>query len=118
MVLIGCDKKKKLDWPMGVVISLLPGIDNCVRVVKLKTAMGELTRPVQRVYPLEVSSEDPLLFGHGESKEVKTTSRKNDTSTEVERIVTTKSGRRGRKPVKYELRFCTFMLQLKDRLGI
>ena len=86
-MLIGCDKKKKLDWPMGVVISLLPGIDNCVRVVKLKTAMGELTRPVQRVYPLEVSSEDPLRFCRGEAKEVKTTSRKNDTSSEVERIV-------------------------------
>ena len=35
VVLIGCDNKKKLDWPMGVVISFLPGIDNCVRVVKL-----------------------------------------------------------------------------------
>jgi len=50
VVLIGCDNKKKLDWPIGVVVSLLPGIDNCIRVVKLKTAMGELTRPVQRIF--------------------------------------------------------------------
>jgi len=118
VVLIGCDNKKKLDWPMGVVISLLPGIDNCVRVVKLKMAMGELTQPVQWVYPLEVSSEDRLLFCRGETKEVKTTSRKNDTSSEVERIVTTISGRRVRKPEKYELWSCTFMMLLKNRLGI
>jgi len=64
--------------------------------------MGELTRQVQRAYPLEVSSEDTLLFCRGEEKEAKTTSRKNDTSSEVERIVTTKSGRRVRKPVKYD----------------
>jgi hypothetical protein len=97
-VLIGSDHKK-LNWPMGVVTSLLPGIDNHVRVVKLKTAMGELTRPV-RVYPLEVISEDPLVLCH---KEEKTTSRKYDSQSEVERLVITKSGRRVRKPVKYDL---------------
>lgn len=103
VVLIGCDNKKKLDWPMGVVTSLLPGSDNCVRVVKLKTALGKLTRPVQRVYPLEVSREDPHLFYSEKEKEVKPTRREDPFLPEEKEIVTTKSGRRVRKPGKYEL---------------
>jgi hypothetical protein len=97
VVLIGSDHKKKLNWPMGVVTSLLPGTDNRVRVVKLKTAMGELTRPV-RVYPLEIRSEDPLVF----RLEEKATSMEKDSPSKDERHVTTKSGRRVRKPVKYD----------------
>jgi hypothetical protein len=103
VVLIGSDHKKKLNWPLGVVTSLLPGIDNHVRVVKLKTAMGELTRQVQRVYPLEVSSEDPLVLCRKEKEKEKTTSREKESPSEVERRVMTKSGRRVKKPVKYDL---------------
>jgi hypothetical protein len=66
-----------------VVTSLLPGIENHVRVVKLKTATGELTRPVP-VYPLEFSSEDPLVFCHKEGEKEKTTSRKKDSPSDVE----------------------------------
>jgi hypothetical protein len=85
------------DKEKGVVTSLLPGTDNHVRVVKLKTAMGELTRPV-RVYPLEIRSEDSLVF----SLEEKITSMEKDSPSKDERHVTTKSGRRLRKPVKYD----------------
>jgi hypothetical protein len=90
VVLVGSDHKKRLNWPMGVVTTLLPGTDNHVRVVKLKTAMGELTRPVQRVYPLEIRNEDPLVL----SLEEKAMSMEKDSPSKDERHVTTNSGRR------------------------
>ncbi|GFX67405.1 integrase catalytic domain-containing protein [Trichonephila clavipes] len=46
--------KKRVYWPLGKVISLLPGRDGKVRTLKLKCKNSELIRPIQRVYPLEV----------------------------------------------------------------
>lgn len=54
IVLIGNDCSKRLEWPLGRVIELLPGKDGIVRVVRLRTATGQLVRPVQRLYCLEV----------------------------------------------------------------
>ncbi|GFY40819.1 integrase catalytic domain-containing protein [Trichonephila inaurata madagascariensis] len=42
VVLISCDNKKRLDWPMGLVMEVFPGKDNSIRVVKVKTPLGEL----------------------------------------------------------------------------
>ncbi|CAL1273138.1 unnamed protein product [Larinioides sclopetarius] len=38
VVLVGCDNKKRLDWPMGLVVKVFPGKDNAVRVVKILSA--------------------------------------------------------------------------------
>ncbi|GFX10148.1 integrase catalytic domain-containing protein [Trichonephila clavipes] len=46
--------KKRVYWPLGKVISLLPGRDGKVRTLKLKCKNSELIRPIQRVYLLEV----------------------------------------------------------------
>ncbi|XP_055941904.1 uncharacterized protein LOC129971950 [Argiope bruennichi] len=59
IVIIESDIKKRLDWPLGLVIEVFTGKDGCIRVVKLKTASGELVRPVQRLYPLELDNDDP-----------------------------------------------------------
>lgn len=59
-MIIKCDNKKRIDWPLGRVIAVFPGKDNFIRVVKVKTAKGELTRAVQSVYPLEMSCNDEL----------------------------------------------------------
>ncbi|XP_022911038.2 uncharacterized protein [Onthophagus taurus] len=40
VVLIGNDNSKRLDWIMGRVIELIPGIDGKVRLVKLHTPYG------------------------------------------------------------------------------
>ncbi|XP_011858320.1 PREDICTED: uncharacterized protein LOC105555888 [Vollenhovia emeryi] len=56
IVLIGQDNMKRMDWPLARVIETFPGRDGIVRVVKVKTSSGELVRPIQRLYPLEVSS--------------------------------------------------------------
>ncbi|XP_026686779.1 uncharacterized protein LOC113471659 [Diaphorina citri] len=53
IVLIGDDNVKRLDWPMGRVVELVKGHDKCVRMVRVKTASGILSRPVQRLYLLE-----------------------------------------------------------------
>ncbi|CAL1286305.1 unnamed protein product [Larinioides sclopetarius] len=58
IVLIGDDVKKRLLWPLARVIELIPGKDGLVRTVKLKTKSCTLIRPIQRVFPLELSVND------------------------------------------------------------
>jgi len=53
VVMIGCNNKTRLDWVLGLVVSLSPGSDGCVQVVRVKTALGELTRPLQCVLSLD-----------------------------------------------------------------
>ncbi|KAJ8883004.1 hypothetical protein PR048_014843 [Dryococelus australis] len=53
VVLVGSDQGNLLDWPLAVVEELVPGRDGVTRAVRLRTASGVVTRPVQRVYPLE-----------------------------------------------------------------
>ncbi|KAF8784427.1 hypothetical protein HNY73_010105 [Argiope bruennichi] len=54
VVMIEEPSKRRVYWPLGKVISLLPGRDGKVRTLKLKFKNSELIRPIQRVYPLEV----------------------------------------------------------------
>jgi len=53
VVTIECNNKTRLDWLLGVVVSLSPGSDGCVQVVTVKTALGELTRPLQCVFSMD-----------------------------------------------------------------
>ncbi|GFV12923.1 integrase catalytic domain-containing protein [Trichonephila clavipes] len=53
VVMIEEPSKKRVYWPLGKVISLLPGRDGKVRTLKLKCKNSELIRPIQRVYPLK-----------------------------------------------------------------
>jgi hypothetical protein len=66
-----------------------PGRDGYVRVVRLKTDIGEMVRPVQRIYPLEVKMpvEVPDLNKQQTQDDVSSTSPKLKTT------VTTRSGR-------------------------
>ncbi|GFT23271.1 uncharacterized protein NPIL_648341, partial [Nephila pilipes] len=54
IVLIGTDDKKRLHWLLGRVLELFPGKDGIIRLVKLRTEKGEVLRPIQRLYPLEL----------------------------------------------------------------
>lgn len=62
IVLVGTDNKKRMDWPMGKVLELMPSRDGHVRVAKVKTSTAVLTRPIQRLFPLEVSSVAQLCL--------------------------------------------------------
>ncbi|GFT51457.1 integrase catalytic domain-containing protein [Nephila pilipes] len=57
VVMIGSDDVKCNDWPLSVVIKLLPAKDCINRLVCRRTAKGELLRSVQRIFPLEISNE-------------------------------------------------------------
>lgn len=53
VVLIGNDRDKRLEWPLGRVDEMLPGKDGVIRLVHVSTTRGRLLRPIQRLYPLE-----------------------------------------------------------------
>lgn len=58
-VVIIHDNTPRNQWKLGVIRTLLPGKDGVVRAVKLRTSRGnELTRPIEKLYPLEISSEE------------------------------------------------------------
>ena len=58
VVLIGNDTQKRIDWPLGRIVDLIVGRDGNTRVCILKTKNGLLKRPIQRVYPLEITIDD------------------------------------------------------------
>ncbi|XP_015116580.1 uncharacterized protein LOC107040832 [Diachasma alloeum] len=62
LVFVGNDNKKRVDWPMGRVVQLFPGKDGEVRVVKVKTGDRYMVRPVQRLYPVEMSPVEAVHF--------------------------------------------------------
>ncbi|GFY27140.1 uncharacterized protein TNCV_2067611 [Trichonephila clavipes] len=57
IVLIENEDKKRAFWSLGRIVKLYPGKDNYVRLVKVKTSNGEVPRPIQRLYPLEIQPE-------------------------------------------------------------
>ncbi|GBO21944.1 hypothetical protein AVEN_11058-1 [Araneus ventricosus] len=69
----------------GFVIELLSGKDDVMRLVRLLTSKGELSRPVQRIFPLEVSSSwfkdcQKETKHENANKEVSSETSSNDTS--------------------------------------
>lgn len=108
IVLVGADNKKRHTWPMARVVELFPGADNVIRTAKVKTKFGCLIRPLQRLYPLEISKSNSKPTGiqvHIENGPEPNTeneaeeSNKVDTQNNEERI--TRSGRKTRKPIRY-----------------
>ncbi|GIX70991.1 reverse transcriptase [Caerostris extrusa] len=62
IVLIELENKKRVMWPMGKIEKIYSSRDGASRVVQVRTSSGCLTRPIQKLYPLEVStSGDPVL---------------------------------------------------------
>ena len=53
------DNVPRNQWKIGVVTDLHKGKDGLVRSVSLRISSGsELLRPIEKLYPLEVSSEN------------------------------------------------------------
>ncbi|XP_051157995.1 uncharacterized protein LOC127279598 [Leptopilina boulardi] len=112
IVLIEVDDKKRIDWPLAKVKKVITGKDGEIRVVRLATSNGELTRPIQRIHPLELKFNDSEISNDeiviDKYKEIIQT-QKNDkideticeiekTTNSVPKVVTTRSGRKIRKP--------------------
>ena len=99
IVFIENDNEKRLNWPLARVVVTIPGKDDNIRVVKLKTSSGCLFRPIQRLYPLEMNDEDHELLTLSQNNDTEpTTSTKNDEEFQV-----TRSGRKVNKPKKLNL---------------
>ncbi|GBO23171.1 hypothetical protein AVEN_75235-1 [Araneus ventricosus] len=60
IVLVGDDIKKRLFWVLAKIIELIPGRDGKIRTVKLKTQHETVLRPIQRIYPLEIYSNQSV----------------------------------------------------------
>ncbi|UYV79284.1 hypothetical protein LAZ67_17001905, partial [Cordylochernes scorpioides] len=67
IVLVEVENRKQINWPMGKITKVFPGTDNVRRLVEVKTKSGFMKRAVQRLFPLEVPSED-VEQGNGELK--------------------------------------------------
>ena len=58
VVIIKTDNKNRGTWPLAVVSGIHPGKDGIIRAVELKTAHGQIERPVQHLYPLEIACDE------------------------------------------------------------
>ena len=56
LVLVKEDNLTRLHWPLGVMVDVFPGKDGLIRSVNVKTSKGVITRPIQRLHYLEISS--------------------------------------------------------------
>ncbi|GFR03663.1 integrase catalytic domain-containing protein [Trichonephila clavata] len=64
IVIVESKNPNRMNWPLAQVIELFPGKDGVERVAKLRLASGEIIRPLQRIYPLELSASDHLIEDH------------------------------------------------------
>ena len=46
-----------MQWKMGKIISLKQKSDGIIRSVELETTNGNITRPITKLYPLEVQKD-------------------------------------------------------------
>lgn len=108
VVMIGDDNRKRIDWPLARVEKLIEGRDGIARVAILKTKDGNLKRPLQRIYPLEI--ERDLLNEKDVPKIVNNETGSNALSKpdcvtndcNVKNVVRTRSGRIVKKPKNYD----------------
>ena len=57
IVLIRSEEKNRGKWPLGVVVELFNGRDGVVRAVKLRAGKTFLERPIQHLYPMELTCD-------------------------------------------------------------
>jgi hypothetical protein len=103
VVLVGADNKKRWEWPMAKILELIPGKDGTVRVAKIKTSTGEWMRPLQRLYPMEVSSAAEMVSGVPVDLEdaVDTADCESEMNKDEPKVVT-RFGREVKKPKRFQ----------------
>lgn len=104
VVLIGSDNRKRLEWPMGRIVELIAGTDGVCRVAKVKTTSGVLTRPLQRLFPLEISSEANLPDVPATIQKIAKSNmpdQTNNQSIATLPVVQTRSGRMVQRPIRF-----------------
>ena len=93
---------------MVKITELLPGRDGVVRTVRVQTQQGGLLHPMQRLYPLEVSSVEDVQVITDRIKTSDVIAAEHPAVTDsdvgtvipVQPITTTKSGRKINRPIR------------------
>ena len=67
VVIIRGDEKNRNHWKLGIVQEFIKGKDGIIRGAKLRAGKSCLERPVQHLYPLELSCDKPTEFERGRS---------------------------------------------------
>ena len=57
VVIVKTETKNRGTWPLATVKQVYPGKDGVIRAVQLKAAHSVLDRPIQHLYPLELSCD-------------------------------------------------------------
>ncbi|UYV64640.1 hypothetical protein LAZ67_3001433 [Cordylochernes scorpioides] len=70
VVYVGNDSQKRINWPLGLVKKVYPGEDGNCRVAKVRIKSGEIVRPIQRLYPLEIHYSDMEACGVQSNSEI------------------------------------------------
>ena len=55
-VVIIHDEKPRVTWKLGIIVDLFHGSDSQIRSALIRTMNGNITRPVVKLYPMEVNS--------------------------------------------------------------
>ena len=55
VVIIKGDEQNRGQWRIGIVDEMFPGSDGVIRAVKLRAGKSYLERPIQHLYPLQLS---------------------------------------------------------------
>ena len=103
VVLVEDEMRKPQTWPLAVVQEVFYGSDGKGRSARVKTATGYLTRPIRKLYPLEIPCEDGQDSSVLENVDGVTPDRVEVIPAEPEPHQTTRSGRVVRKPTRYVL---------------
>ena len=56
-MIIKSEDKNRGKWPLGIIQELYPGRDGVVRAARLRSGKSFLERPLQHLYPLELSCD-------------------------------------------------------------
>ncbi|XP_006823655.1 uncharacterized protein LOC102809203 [Saccoglossus kowalevskii] len=58
VVLVHSDNKKRTLWDLAVVESIITGNDGITRAANIRTRNGKTNRPIVKLYPIEVSTDN------------------------------------------------------------
>ena len=59
-MIIRSEDKNRGKWQLGIVEQLYEGKDNAVQAVKLRAGKTHLERPIQHLYPLELTRDHQM----------------------------------------------------------
>ena len=58
------DDTLRINWRLAIVEDTIAGEDGLVRAANIRTSTGRTDHPIAKLYPLEVTAEDPLFKQH------------------------------------------------------